>query len=82
MLEALKGQAGAHSSAVLHYLLRFAMLFQRDPYDSAVRCSPPSARRCATLVYMYRIYAACPESTNMLLILQSLLWALQSLPAM
>ena len=37
VLEALKAQAGAHSSAVLHYLLRFAMLFQRDPYDSAVR---------------------------------------------
>ncbi|CAL5224799.1 g7543 [Coccomyxa viridis] len=37
VLDALKAQAGAHSSAVLHYLLRFAMLFQRDPYDSAVR---------------------------------------------
>ena len=41
VLDALKAQAGAHSSAVLHYLLRFSMFFQRHPFESSIRWSGP-----------------------------------------
>lgn len=63
VLEALKAQAGAHSSAVLHYLLRFSVLFQRDPYQSAVRLlRPPSSHMLCKSSLAY--FAAHTSSTE------------------
>lgn len=37
VLEIIKSQAGDRSSVFLSYLLRFSLLFSRDPFASSVR---------------------------------------------
>lgn len=37
VLQMIKAQSGQHSSALLHCLLRFSLLFTRDPFADSVR---------------------------------------------